>query len=446
MESSTAITVQPGPVEPCHQQNGAITDYSVRYGEVGTSVEERRVEMASGASMIRVSGLTKETVYTVEVAAETSGGTGVYSEPLTIETPDSECVFCLKQRSHVVFTSLTDVFLSLNGKVIPNHGYVKISDIGFSNSTALVCHTNRPPPPGSAHSGGNWFAPDGTKVGAVGSTGVSGFVKSRGLVVVRLRRWTSGPAPDEGIYKCSIRDGISTYKSLYIGLYNGGGGKKTGTITTGVVSMSGGMTFTLLPNNHFILTCISTGGPATTVTWTRHLAPAVGLIDTVVVDRETAKSSNTLLVTGRMEGLYTCTVSNRVSNESSASLNVAGEDHTLSLSYYLISLLLLSPVPSPPSGVMVSQNGLNSLLVTWAPSAGPNVTGYTIFYLDQNGQESGLVEVRETETNVTITGLMRGSTYNISIMANSSTLPGDIIAGPAAHLTIGIGIYGYYYS
>ena len=79
-------------MKPCDQQNGAITGYSVRYGEVGTSEGDRRVEMASGNSSSTVSGLTKETAYTVEVAAETSGGTGVYSEPLTIETPDSECV------------------------------------------------------------------------------------------------------------------------------------------------------------------------------------------------------------------------------------------------------------------------------------------------------------------------------------------------------------------
>ena len=97
MESSTAITVQWGPVEPCDQQNGVITGYSVRYGEVGTSEGERRVEMASGDSMTTISGLTKETMYTVEVAAEISGGTGVYSEPLTIEISDSQCVFLWMQ-------------------------------------------------------------------------------------------------------------------------------------------------------------------------------------------------------------------------------------------------------------------------------------------------------------------------------------------------------------
>ena len=93
----------------------------------------------------------------------------------------------------------------------------------------------------------------------------------------------------------------------------------------GALFLSGGMEFTLMSYNHFILTCISTGGPATSVTWTRDSAPAVGLIDTVVVDRVTGTSNNTLLVTGRLQGLYTCTVSNRVSNESSASLTVSGE-------------------------------------------------------------------------------------------------------------------------
>ena len=89
MESYTSVTVQWGPVEPCIDQNGVITGYSVRYGEVGTS-ERTVVEMVSGDSsggMTTISGLTKETVYTVEVAAESSAGTGVYSEPAMFQTP-----------------------------------------------------------------------------------------------------------------------------------------------------------------------------------------------------------------------------------------------------------------------------------------------------------------------------------------------------------------------
>ena len=94
VESSTSITVQWGPVE-CRHQNGEITGYWVRYGEEGSSEEARSVQMVSGDSsggMTTVSGLTKETVYTVQVAAVTSSGTGNYSQLQTIETPNSEYI------------------------------------------------------------------------------------------------------------------------------------------------------------------------------------------------------------------------------------------------------------------------------------------------------------------------------------------------------------------
>ena len=123
----------------------------------------------------------------------------------------------------MLFTSSTDVYLSLNGEVIPNHGYVKISDIGSSNTAALLCHTNRPPPPGSAHSEGDWFAPGGTRVDG---TDVPGFGRNRGPMVVRLRRRTSIPAPAEGIYWCTIFDASGTSQTVYVGLYNTGGGMK----------------------------------------------------------------------------------------------------------------------------------------------------------------------------------------------------------------------------
>ena len=65
----------------------------MRYGEEGSSEEARSVQMVSGDSsggMTTVSGLTKETVYTVQVAAVTSSGTGNYSDSFTFETPGGE--------------------------------------------------------------------------------------------------------------------------------------------------------------------------------------------------------------------------------------------------------------------------------------------------------------------------------------------------------------------
>ena len=90
VESSTAISVQWGPVEPCADQNGPITWYSVRYGEMGSESTQAEAVSGEDSRMTTISELTKETVYTVEVAAETSAGTGVYSLTLTIQTPDSE--------------------------------------------------------------------------------------------------------------------------------------------------------------------------------------------------------------------------------------------------------------------------------------------------------------------------------------------------------------------
>ena len=117
----------------------------------------------------------------------------------------------------VLFTPPIDVFFSLNGTVIHNNGLLNISDIG-STDTALLCITNRPPPSGST-TGGNWFAPDGTRVEDIGSDDVPGFVRNRGPMVERLKRNTDTDPPDEGIYQCSVDDAESTSHSLYVGLY-----------------------------------------------------------------------------------------------------------------------------------------------------------------------------------------------------------------------------------
>ena len=77
------------------------------------------------------------------------------------------------------------------------------------------------------------------------------------------------------------------------------------------------------------LTCISTGGPATTVTWTRDSAEIVGDTDTVLNDPETAQYTHTLTVTEILVGLYTCTVSNDKPSLASANINIQGIIHTV---------------------------------------------------------------------------------------------------------------------
>ena len=74
----------------------------------------------------------------------------------------------------------------------------------------------------------------------------------------------------------------------------------------------------------FTLTCISTGGSATTVTWTRDSVPVNEGTETVLNDPVTAQYTHTLTVTERLGGLYTCTVANNKPSSDSASYKVLG--------------------------------------------------------------------------------------------------------------------------
>ena len=97
----------------------------------------------------------------------------------------------------------------------------------------------------------------------------------------------------------------------------------------------------------------------------------------------------------------------------------------------------LPPAPSPPSGVSVSQNGVDSVQVSWKPPSGePTVIGYIIYYQQQDGGHTDSQIAGATATNATITGLITGATYSITMVAaTSSTLPSNETA--AVNITIG---------
>ena len=89
----------------------------------------------------------------------------------------------------------------------------------------------------------------------------------------------------------------------------------------GKVKISGDMTLTVNSDLNggspqFTLTCISTGGPATTVTWTRDSTTVTEGNMTVLDDTETAQYNHTLTVTGRKPGPYICAVENNISSNS----------------------------------------------------------------------------------------------------------------------------------
>ena len=81
-------------------------------------------------------------------------------------------------------------------------------------------------------------------------------------------------------------------------------------------NITGGVQFQLLtPTNVdppvFQLTCTSTSSPPTTVQWTINGSPVNGgnyASSQIVTDRPTSTYNNTLTVTGRAPGMYTCNV------------------------------------------------------------------------------------------------------------------------------------------
>ena len=99
--------------------------------------------------------------------------------------------------------------------------------------------------------------------------------------------------------------------------------------SAGDITIPGDMTFTVDSNLNgespqFILTCTSTGGPATTVTWTRGSETVSGGM-TVLDDPVTANYTHTLTVAGRLGGQYQCTVSNNKPSQDSASITAQGD-------------------------------------------------------------------------------------------------------------------------
>ena len=78
-------------------------------------------------------------------------------------------------------------------------------------------------------------------------------------------------------------------------------------------------------NPQFTLSCTSTGGPATTVTWMRDSEIVSDDTSTVLEDTETAEYTHTLTVTGRLGGYYQCIVSNNKPSMASSSLLIQGE-------------------------------------------------------------------------------------------------------------------------
>ena len=167
----------------------------------------------------------------------------------------------------------------------------------------------------------------------------------------------------------------------------------------------------------FTLTCISTGGPATTVTWTRDSDTVIEGNETVLNNRVTAQYTHTLTVTGRLGGLYKCVVTNNKPSQNSTTFAVYGI-YTYSFVMLFTLTCFLPAVASAPTNLMAVQEGLTSIRVSWTISS--DVSGYRISYNSSSDDSQESVTISDGSNNaILLNSLIMKANYTISVVATS---------------------------
>ena len=183
----------------------------------------------------------------------------------------------------------------------------------------------------------------------------------------------------------------------------------------------------------FTLTYISTGGPATTITWTRDSDLVTQEAKTVLVDNSTARYIHSLTLT--IGGEYSCSVTNTKPSSATTSLKVKGK----LLFFFVASVwyLMFDAAASPPTDVTAVQDGLTSIRMTWTPpSPLGDTTGYRISFTGGGNSDSVTVSGGDTNT-FPVTDLVEEATYTVSIVGTSQHLPSTIVPVLGGPVTLG---------
>ena len=182
----------------------------------------------------------------------------------------------------------------------------------------------------------------------------------------------------------------------------------------------------------FTISCLTHGGPATTVSWT--VFPVQEDIDyeTSQVILDTSHNSvydNRLRVRGRRAGTYYCRIilshALAESSETIAGIIIPYLDSSIS------TIITAAGEPTTlKANISNSPCTHVNVTVSWE-SPGGDVSGYMIYYQTEGGPVISVkVSGGERDTH-SLDGLQRGVTYNISILALSQHLPSPLV-GPVS--------------
>ena len=218
---------------------------------------------------------------------------------------------------------LPDLGFLLDGQLYGNNSVVTVTDIGSSFfMSALFCLTpsleccSDSETPNAASVTREWYLPDGRPVTSDNSLL---FIKSRVSSAVSLHndRFSSTIAPS-GVYRCEIPDTSGTSQNIYVGIYPQGDGELKMFITINnyfLIAGSPSIISVVFDRNSTTLTCTSTGGPPTTVTWRKNGVPVnISLYEKSqrLVDAESATYQSVLFNNDVTDfvGTFTCEISN----------------------------------------------------------------------------------------------------------------------------------------
>ena len=248
-----------------------------------------------------------------------------------------------------LFLSVAEVHsqthLSFFREILPNNSYVAFSLVGNMGRNSVQCHTQfrNCCRPGEGENIGDWYFPNRDRLQFKGS-----IYQNRHAQRVELRT-TIEATSKTGIYCCDIPFNSSMRDTLCVGLYNNAGIMFYSIMSEcsmpcllfkGFIMRVDDVMMTVDSDLNgaspqFTLTCISTGGPATTVTWTRDSTTVTEGNETVLNNTVTAQYIHTLIVTERLPGLYRCTIKNNKPFTKSISFTVQGMSLAINTSYCL---------------------------------------------------------------------------------------------------------------
>ena len=226
-------------------------------------------------------------------------------------------------------------YVSFMRQKLTNHSYVNLTLRNMSIDLLVGCHTDLMTCCNSTdiHQG-DWYFPNGERVKLEKDR--FNIYKRCGAKQVSILHKNDAIIPS-GIFRCDIPTSnaendslVIKNNTLYVGLYTSGGNynhvnKRCGCSLVPVCTMLGDVKISgRLKVSKDTLTCISDGGPATTVTWTRDNVTITQGTETVLDDPQNGGYIHTLnvTVTGKQGGLYKCTVANNKPSSDSANITL----------------------------------------------------------------------------------------------------------------------------